>query len=985
MGLKLPPKQITRQNIERVAGAPDRRQLDNFDTTGVFDQGGAELESFGKTVQNLAVDEALYARKQQAAIDKANFDYMSNLEKNRASASLQGAETELDTLLDKSDLSTQEGVEQYTQDFNRITEKYENPAGIGLPAHQDDYATKFHNLRLKKSAVGGLKITEVTKQVNQARVDAGLNKIKNSFPVDNPPDPRDVERKFAESIENNGGSMSQFDKNASLEKGMGTFFGDRIDYLTAHGRLDEVQALLDSDIGQRYVGEGIRDTTRTAMQEARKSLGDSAKIEEMKTKREHNLLFFKGLQELAEKVKDPDILRMLRDDYFRAFGKTPPPSVTLSQGQTQVGPGGNPIASVSAKPLVVPEGSSVVTFNSDNEASYVIEPDADATPLKSDLVDQSGNLTTEANAEIRHTIEAFLPLPSGPEGNPIIDDKASALMGNLANNMSIGIRNGAYKSVDEAYFSEFAKIPEDQLPDNFSHVDSMNEILGKDRTIPVDMTNGTLTGDIKKNEASIAKVENDINAGLKQIGHINNEGKIDLNDATGFFSGLKDGWGSLFGSFVKGAVTPKVTVARFQYGLLVRDFVRMFTLSPRFAVKEQELLRSMFPGPGVFNVEGQAEAALDQFRKEINTSIQEKQDIIRITQNSHKAKAEALGDLRRLVQMRNRVERFDLGSNDLSSVDMSAITEVEKRDMITGASLEQLRELWEKDPEKFKTLTEKYNPVPAAPPATPDAPVPADTPRVDLPKATPDAPAPEIVKPNEETKNSGVDTPALDAVNHALKTGDFSQLSLPILFDALTMMDLNDAQQKLIKTELGVRAGDTPKPKQSPADTPRVDLPKATPDTPTVRDAEDALSNVSMEQVDEYVDSLFIENPDFNAANLKALDLPHTTKGDAIRDKAREQISSRKSEKKKSLKPVEGKSLDSNMKGRSGKELQKMRTDGSYFYSDEDIQAQIDMYESERDNLSQSDIRFLSILIDILKTREFIRNKSKPKQKKKKK
>ena len=66
------------------------------------------------------------------------------------------------------------------------------------------------------------------------------------------------------------------------------------------------------------------------------------------------------------------------------------------------------------------------------------------------------------------------------------------------------------------------------------------------------------------------------------------------------------------------------------------------------------------------------------------------------------------------------------------------------------------------------------------------------------------------------------------------------------------------------------------------------------------------------------------------------------------------------------------------MKGRSRKELQKMRIDGSYFYSDEDIQAQIDMYKSERDNLSQSDIRFLSILIDILETREFIRNESKP-------
>ena len=77
-------------------------------------------------------------------------------------------------------------------------------------------------------------------------------------------------------------------------------------------------------------------------------------------------------------------------------------------------------------------------------------------------------------------------------------------------------------------------------------------------------------------------------------------------------------------------------------------------------------------------------------------------------------------------------------------------------------------------------------------------------------------------------------------------------------------------------------------------------------------------------------------------------------------------------------KPVEGKSLQSNMKGRSRKELQKMRIDGSYFYSDEDIQAQIDMYKSERDNLSQSDIRFLSILIDILETREFIRNESKP-------
>ena len=162
----------------------------------------------------------------------------------------------------------------------------------------------------------------------------------------------------------------------------------------------------------------------------------------------------------------------------------------------------------------------------------------------------------------------------------------------------------------------------------------------------------------KKGNSEIVK---DVQTDIRKIE------KMDLGVATGVFSGFYDLVGSIFGSFFDVAVNKPTTIARFQYGLLVRDFVRKFTLSPRFAVKEQELLRAMFPGPGVFNSPPQAAAAMKEFDMELDRSITDNRNIIQAAGVPMKDKLAALKDLRYIVGMKNRLNRFDLSGLESAS------------------------------------------------------------------------------------------------------------------------------------------------------------------------------------------------------------------------------------------------------------------------------------------------------------------------------
>jgi len=92
---------------------------------------------------------------------------------------------------------------------------------------------------------------------------------------------------------------------------------------------------------------------------------------------------------------------------------------------------------------------------------------------------------------------------------------------------------------------------------------------------------------------------------------------LSIEDATGMWSGIQDALGATLSQFpwLKPLANRKVTKARLAYAMIARDFVRFVSLSPRFAVKEQQLIQGMFPGPEVFNSPRQAMFRLQDFEQ----------------------------------------------------------------------------------------------------------------------------------------------------------------------------------------------------------------------------------------------------------------------------------------------------------------------------------------------------------------------------------
>jgi hypothetical protein len=104
-----------------------------------------------------------------------------------------------------------------------------------------------------------------------------------------------------------------------------------------------------------------------------------------------------------------------------------------------------------------------------------------------------------------------------------------------------------------------------------------------------------------------------INAGIKT--------GLNVDEATGLWSGLKNSIAKFSEILGKETEDPQVTQSRLLYSLIARDFIRFVSLSPRFAVKEQELLRDLFPSSGALNSPWQTRSRLLLFRNLLKKKI----------------------------------------------------------------------------------------------------------------------------------------------------------------------------------------------------------------------------------------------------------------------------------------------------------------------------------------------------------------------------
>jgi len=425
-----------------------------------------------------------------------------------------------------------------------------------------------------------------------------------------------------------------------------------------------------------------------------------------------------------------------RQDIYTAYGKPLAPmekGQTFNEGQTYLSPAGD-ISKTEGSPTPVPEGSILVPgdkatgdFRDTSEEptdTGAIPPSDDETSTESNF--PTGTITnpkpkeppkvtsrktgeelgytefedpvtgkthpvakwitvSEAKEQVgvefkptEESVRAFTLAAMGirgssKEGIPSMQKDQLAFFKLITNNIADELEKGTYSNTPEAYYAEFAKIetanPE-LIPTTYDFEDAFEALMKEEKMFSIASPG---LDDVKN-------IIVELDASAK---------KIDFNHATGVFSGLTKGFGNLFGSFFESAVSPEVVIGRLQLGLVVRDFIRLFMLSKRFAVKEQEFLRDIYPGPKALNSPTAARALMIDLDRELDTALNAYKNEIKMDVLSVEDKQKIMQDATRIVSMKKRIARFNLKGTGLFDRPESA------------ADIEQLGQ---DNPEVFKEM-----------------------------------------------------------------------------------------------------------------------------------------------------------------------------------------------------------------------------------------------------------------------------------------
>ena len=166
----------------------------------------------------------------------------------------------------------------------------------------------------------------------------------------------------------------------------------------------------------------------------------------------------------------------------------------------------------------------------------------------------------------------------------------------------------------------------------------------------------------KSNEVTKADLEETLNR-LEAVDFtfMEKETPLDFENAMGFRSSLV----SLIGNTV--AQIPglghlenaEVTKARLMYALIARDVVRMISLSPRFAVKEQELIQSIFGGPAWWDSPEQAQNKVQSMLGVIDDRMERIEGRLGLSSIDPELESELIDEADRLLEIKGRMNKFE--------------------------------------------------------------------------------------------------------------------------------------------------------------------------------------------------------------------------------------------------------------------------------------------------------------------------------------
>jgi hypothetical protein len=189
-------------------------------------------------------------------------------------------------------------------------------------------------------------------------------------------------------------------------------------------------------------------------------------------------------------------------------------------------------------------------------------------------------------------------------------------------------------NLNEAFSQAYKKMIADGkfvLPKRLSNLDQFEKIVSPINVIPEKAPDpykgkekGDYIEDFEKMKSDNLEAEEELNRTnatgdsllLEKLEAEALAQNVSIEDATSIPSAISSLLGGTVGQIpgLEYFANAKVTQSRLLYSMIARDFVRFVSLSPRYAVKEQELIRGMYPGPEAFNSPRQAMQRLQFFK-----------------------------------------------------------------------------------------------------------------------------------------------------------------------------------------------------------------------------------------------------------------------------------------------------------------------------------------------------------------------------------
>lgn len=587
---------------------------------------------------------------------------------------------------------------------------------------------------------------------NKARVKEGVDTLYNHLLIkagNVPPDPNDIADLMLYRVEELGGGLSDTDKIESHRTNMQTFLVNRVDYLKTLGPrgATAIRTLMASRIGRAYGDDGFTDATQTALSAASKLDLEANKTNRDILAREQSMMrSLNAEDDYAAQGKTPEEREARRKRYrearIDAGLNLPPVSLTRDQrlviqssGETAnpsepraktVIPAGDDVldpdsGEVSAGPPPAPVvtaiakggGVSTTTFNNEGVPKTEIDRPENADVEANEFVQrvkgpngQPQTIISDMGAkQVSKTIATSLGKAVDPDTGDVIglEGKEIKFQNKMSRLMSEALIAGAV-SPPHAYDIALAQVPEGERPETIDY-----------KALGTSIANGQAPQDeyISSFAPGDATQEN-----FERIGE-DTKGMLDqmsLRHATGPISKFVDTIASVFGGFLDSADSPQVTKARFEYAVLVRNFIEIMSLNDRFPIAEQRMLMRMIPGPDVLNSPGQAAESMKGFRALLEDRIDDKLFELG-TKLPVAEKNSIIGELRNFKRIQERLGRFNIDSLDgRKAVTYHEVFQKPAAAMVSMSSKERhqtwrdigkdgLKRLRREDPAKFKALT----------------------------------------------------------------------------------------------------------------------------------------------------------------------------------------------------------------------------------------------------------------------------------------